>query len=73
MIALYICIAIVLVIVSQIVSEIEKSMVGGSGFTRSCSFIITWLSAGMLVGAFATYIFDPRILNGMRSYKRGLP
>ena len=73
MVKLYICISLVLILVAQIITEYERSAIGGIPFIRSCGFIITWLSAGILLGTLVKCVVNPEITKGMRLRKRGLP
>jgi hypothetical protein len=73
MVLLYICISFVLIMVAQIITEFEKSTIGGAPFIRSTAFIITWLSAGIMLGTLVKCVGNPQIIKGMRARKRGLP
>lgn len=73
MITLYICISILLIILSQIITDYIHGSVGNEPFVRSCRTLLNGISAGILLGLLFKSLINYNIRKEIKSHKIGLP
>jgi hypothetical protein len=73
MVLLYVAISILLILISQVITDYSNTMIPGFPIVKAMGFLLSWSSAAILIGVFVSTTFNPAIVEGLRGCKRQMP
>jgi hypothetical protein len=73
MVLLYVAISILLILISQIITDYSNTMIPGFPIVKAMGFLLSWSAAAILIGVFVSKTFSPSIIEGLRGCKSQMP